>query len=193
MTCSNDSTFNYNIDSRSFLKRAKQNLKIFDNCQNPQFLFYAALEIRTGIECRLYEYIKSSLKQHHIKQSKIKEYTASKLLKKLANIDIDTQSNIKVLFSIEGSRAASLVEYTPVTKELASFHGKLGELLHYKFFKTNPIWYYKMKLSEKYNEKSLSNYREFLQTILLEFEECTRGVLLSPPNFYETIEQLNRE
>ena len=189
----NDTTYNYNIDSRSFLIRAKENLKIFDESQNPQFFFYAALEIRTGIECRLYEYILASLKQNHLELNKIKEYSASKLLKRLASINIDALQNCKMLFSIEGNNVSSLLEYTPVTQRLASYHGMLGELLHYKFFKNNTNWYYKIMLYDKYHDKSISDYRVFLQTVLNEFEECTRGTLLSPPYFYETIEELNRD
>ncbi len=184
--------YNYNIDSYSYFLRAKEGLDKFDIDHNPQNLYYASLELRLGIECRLYEYLRSSMRQHHIPENKIKEYSASKLLAKLSNIDLNTQNNWKFLFSIEGSKSASLFEYTPVTKELASFHGKLGEMLHFKFFNNNPHWYFKMKLSKKYSEKSLSDYRDFLEIVLKKYEECTRGSLLNPPNFYNAINELNK-
>ena len=80
-----DIMYEYPAHSRAFLSRAKQHLKAFDDNSNVSSLFYASLELRFGIESRLYEYIDATFKSQKKDSSKVKEYVASKLLKKLIN------------------------------------------------------------------------------------------------------------
>ena len=68
--------FVYDIPSASFAARAQAQLERFD-AGHPDSLFYAALELRTGIEARLHEYISAA------DPGRVKDYDAKKLMAKL--------------------------------------------------------------------------------------------------------------
>jgi hypothetical protein len=54
MADTNHPHFAYHNDAYSYVERAKKQLELFDT-GNPESLFYAAFELRTGIEARLYD------------------------------------------------------------------------------------------------------------------------------------------
>ena len=145
MSNSKDWSFRYNIPSFCFLERARKQLKLFDEGSS-ESLFYAALELRVGIEARLFEYIEASLRANNKPPKRIKDYSATKLLKKLSEIDPNAVDPVTLIIAIEGSGQGTALEYTPITKQLASYHGMLGEMLHFKFFRNNKYWYYKNML-----------------------------------------------
>jgi len=183
--------FKYNIPSVSFLERARNNIEVFDEEEKPEFLFYAALELRYGIEARLNEYIDASMKRQKNSPKRIKEYSASKLLKILAGLEPESKNHSRLTISIPGTNISSTLEYTPVTQELASAYGKLGEILHFKFFRNNPHWYYKDRIIEDLGDKSLLDYRDLLISFSNELEAANRGILLAPPpNFLYQLEKL---
>jgi hypothetical protein len=61
MTDQNYPYFAYYINAWSYLEGAQQQLQLFD-ARNPESLFYAAFELRTGIEARLYDGLKALLR-----------------------------------------------------------------------------------------------------------------------------------
>lgn len=184
---SNDIFFDYNIPPHCFAERARALIERFD-LGEAHCLFYAALELRMGIEARLYQIIEISLKQSGMSEEeirkKITEYVATDLLKKLSNVNPDAKEPVTIGISPGNGQITDFLKYTPVSQELASDHGKLGEILHFKFFKNNPNWFYKERPSNPTNDsnlKTLFSYRDFIEKVLRQLEEATSGVLLSPP------------
>lgn len=168
--------FDHNISSLDFLERAKKQLDLFDAGKIDN-LFYAALELRMGIEARVCEYLEHSLNDK--KPSKQKEYHAKKLFNRLLKNNPTADQPLDLIIGLKGSSTKTVFKYTPVTQKLISYYENLGELLHYKFFQNNKeSWYIKKKLL-KYSVKSLLDYRDLLQKIASELEKANEGDLLS--------------
>ena len=95
--------------------------------------------------------------------------------------------------------------YTPVTKELASIHGRLGELLHHSFFVKNPNWAYKRKVvknqfvtiddSVPLIEKGILKYVEIPDDLLeqLDFSFIENFKTILRANEFRNIKQKKRE
>jgi len=182
--------FDYNIPSFCFLERARKQLELFDS-GSIESLFYAALELRTGIEARLFEYLDASMGDNKKKLSGLsKDYVATKLLKKLSAIDPNSEKYTAVYFGKDRQHLEFAFEYTPFTKQLAEYHGMLGEILHFKFFRNNKDWYYKERLFEKHKVKSLLDYRDWLEMVAKELEVVTRGDLLKHPAFDQLVDEV---
>jgi hypothetical protein len=182
----------YCTASFCFLERARKQIELFDSgCI--ESLFYAALELRTGIEARLFEYLDASTKNRKKFCDLTKEYIATKLLKKLSAMDANSEKHATILLGKDRQNLQCVLEYTPVTKQLASYHGMLGEILHFKFFKNNREWYLNSRLFEKYKVRSLLDYRDFIEQIAQELEAATRGDLLKHPVFDQFVEQIVEE
>lgn len=80
-----------------------------------------------------------------------------------------------------------VLEYTPVTQELAKYHERLGDILHFNFFRNNrkkKKWYIKAKLLDS---------RELLGNVAAELEKVARDALLSHPVFDKLIDELSTE
>jgi hypothetical protein len=60
MTDPNHPYFAYHHDAYSYVERAQKQLDLFD-AGNPENLFYAAFELRMGIESRLYDGLRALL------------------------------------------------------------------------------------------------------------------------------------
>lgn len=180
--------FNYNIPAFRYLDRAKKQLQLFETGV-VESLFYCALDLRFGIEARLFEYIKasSSTLDNPLKHSK--EYVATKLLKILSEVNPDYDKPTSLVIGLSGQKTGNRFDYTPVTKKLASYHGMLGEMLHFKFFKNNKNWFIKQRLSNKDGKKSLLDYRDFLDEVICELEYATSGDLLAHPTFTKLIKE----
>ena len=190
MSKSKDLLFKYGIPSHCFLERARKQLKLFDE-DTPESLFYAALELRMGIEARLFEYIEASLRASKKPLERIKDYSAKKLLRKLSKIAPDATNPATLTMSTGAIGQGTVLEYVPVTRQLASYHGMLGEILHFKFFRNNKYWYRKKRLSQKPKKKSLLDYRDFLEEAATELEKVNRGALRTHPKFIKFIDRLN--
>ena len=185
--------FDYEIPPFCFADRAEELLARFDKGEIP-CLFYAALELRMGIEARLFQIIRSALELAQRPVTQIKEYRANVLLKRLSQINPEALNPIAVGFGIGGG-PMSFMHYTPVTPKLAAYHGQLGEMLHFKFFENNEEWYYKLELSHPMyipERKNLFSYRALLADVLEELRCATSGSLISPPSgFLSQIDTLN--
>jgi hypothetical protein len=118
--------------SGDFLTRAEELLARFTATGYASYFFYAALELRYGIEARLHEILGSSRSAHEQGSAIDAEYSATKLLKKLAATHpaATTSLQVRVNMDTDGRN----YRFDPITPELASIHGKLGDLLHYNFF-----------------------------------------------------------
>jgi len=175
----------FNTEAKAFLSRAVDHLNHYEEEGSVEFFYYAALEIRFGIEARLNEYLSQTLKSFG-QDSKISDYSASKLLKKLTTID--PQASHKSLIQVTNEqRGQSIIwQYTPVTPRLASIHGQLGELLHYKFFTNNEHWYVRKPLGGN-PQKSIADFLPLLREGIAELKQATSGTLLTNPHFSEII------
>jgi hypothetical protein len=174
-----DQFYSYTIDALSFLERAEAQLKRFDLEDDISCLLYAALELRIGIECRLYETINSYPEEEKKNHSFHRETAATKLLKKLN--DIDYSSNETQSYTIAFKKHETVLTYTPVSKKLASFHGRLGDFLHFPLFENTSEWYVKDP-SGSGDKETLGYYRKFLNEVKEELRLCCSGDLLRPVN-----------
>lgn len=184
--------FAYEATSHGFLKRALAHLERFDEEDEASSLFYAAFELRMGIEARLWEYLKPALKELGKEPSEIGEYVATKLLRKLINLNPDAEIHTTFRIADEQDGARTVMEYTPVTHELASLHGRLGEILHFKFFTRNQHWFIRRALRPK-GHRSLVDYRELVAHGLAELQKSTTGSLLSNPRFTRLVDDVLEE
>jgi hypothetical protein len=190
MTQPNQPYFAYAYDAWSYVERAKKQLELFD-AGNPESLFYAAFELRMGIEARLYDGLRAlrqtnmteEERQRHTKR--LERLSPDKLFRKLETIDENTLQSSTLMIGIPGGQSTSVLRYTAVTKELANDHDRpLSKLLHYRFFIDNPEWYLKEKIfPNRDNMRSLMDYREMLGEIARRLEEASSGDLLAPPSF----------
>jgi hypothetical protein len=167
------------------LERARKQLQLFDT-GNAESLFYAALELRLGIESRISNELKVLLDARKMPEQKFENYSLGKLFKKLTDIDENTLESFTVTFSAPGGGTASALQYTPVTKEFLKDWGRLSNIIHYSFFlnEENKEWYHKEKIfPNKDGMRSLVDYREMLSEIAGRLENASSGNLIIPPTF----------
>ena len=179
----------FNISSRSFLSRARQHLACFEEDESVENFFYAALQLRFGIEARLNEYLKPALKSIGKESKQISDYVATKLLKRLIAIDpdADRQSTLRITSEQDGHSVK--MQFTPVSKRLASIHGQLGELLHYKFFINNEHWMIRKPFGGN-PHRSLPDFLPLLKAGINELQQATSGTLLGSPQFTQLVEEI---
>lgn len=183
---------NYHISARAFLNRASAHLSKYENEECVESFFYAALELRFGIEARLNDYLKAALQTIGKDSKDIKDYVASKLLKRLISIDPEADSFSRLRITCEESENSTTLCFTPVSQRLASIHGQLGEFLHYKFFNNNKHWFCKKPLG-KISDKSISDYVPLIKEGLEELKVATSGSLLSNPRFTAIVADVANE
>lgn len=165
--------FLYDIPSGSFAERAQMQLKRFDE-GHPESLFYAAFELRTGIEARLHEYISAA------HPSRVKDYDAQKLMAKLRRRSKHADTAFRLHFRSPSGLSSTVLTYEPVTPMLIDAHAKLGDLLHFNFFRSNPDWFYTVSLVEHDPpSKSLVDVRKWLGEVVAELERVANSTLLS--------------
>jgi hypothetical protein len=185
--------YNFQAHSRAFLARAQENVARFENEGELQFFFYAALEIRYGVEARLNEYLAPALKTIGKQLKDVPEYVASKLLKRLVAVDPTSEQQSTLRVTSEPSGNSSFVGvYTPVSRRLAAIHGQLGELLHYKFFVNNEHWMLRKSLGGN-PHKTIPDFLELLKEGITELEQATSGRLLENPKFTELVQEVLAE
>ena len=181
-----DPLFRYPATSRAFLARAKETLATFDSEGSVSSFFTTALLLRFGIEARLFEFLDATLDQMGKKQEVGSEYVASKLLKRLVEENLRAESDVAVRITSERTGESTTLGFTPVSRELASMHGKLGGLLHFSFFRNNPDWYVRTESSGQ-NARTLLDHRRLLDQAISELTRATAGTLLSHPRFEQTV------
>jgi len=154
-------------------------------------LFYAALELRFGIEARLYEYIDATCQSLGVLSEERKEYAGTLLLKRLLRLDSDAGKEMTITIG-DGSGVGVSLAYTPVTSVLAQMHGQLGGMMHVTFFRQNQDWS-ALAPTGAYGRQSLVFYRRFLGEVDVALAEATRGTMLMNPLFTRTFVQILSE
>jgi hypothetical protein len=184
--------FDYPAHSRAFLGRAVTALAAFDTEDRADELFRAALELRFGIEARLFEYIEAALKTLKQEPKRIKDYSATKLLARLTALNPRAEHRVVVRITSEQTGSSSAFQFTPVTRELAIIHGKLGALLHFTYFSNNSMWYLRHRLDVE-GVPTLLHARDLIQQGINELSQATAGSLLASAWFTERVAAVNDE
>lgn len=152
----------YSISSRAYLARAKECLAEHD----PRFLFYAAFEVRCGIEARMEEYLEV---QEHISKKKRRGWRVAELAKNIEDAfrtgQWDTVLRVR---DPETNELLLETRYTPVKKSLQKKAEKLGNYLHSAkkpHTSDSPFW---------------KQFRKELEEAVSELEHANSGRLLGP-------------
>ena len=170
-------TFQFQAHSRAFLNRAREHLACFEMDGQVQNFYYAAIELRFGIEARLNEYLAPALEAIGKTSKDVPEYVATSLLKKLARIDPTSEQPATLRFTSEQTGDSSVAHYTPVSRRLAAIHGQLGGVLHYIFFVQNEHWLLRKPLRGN-PHRSIPDFVLLLNEGVAELERATSGTLL---------------
>jgi len=114
----------YGIASRNYLERAKQRFEEGTN----QSLFYAAFELRSGIEARMLEYLKV---QRHISKKKRTGWQVAKLARNIEDaFRLGDKDAVLKVREPESKEIIFEARYTPVKRSLRNKAEKLGNYLH---------------------------------------------------------------
>jgi len=181
--------YSFQRHSRAFLERAREALRQFDETENAESFFLAALWLRFGIEARVTEYLEVALNRKGMKLRNVSKFTASLLLKRLADTDLTSKVAGAVRITDEQNGSQIGMRYTPVRPELASIHGRLGALLHYRFFVQNEHWYIRDRLAEK-GHASLADLRDVIEKGISGLEYSTSGTLLGNVQFEQLVDEV---
>ena len=152
----------YGISSRDYLKRARSCLDL----DTPESLFYAAFELRAGIQARMQEYLQA---QDHVADRKKEDWQLGKLARSVEEtFQLGDQIGELSICDRDSGEVIEVCYYTPVTTQLRANGERLGELLHAsQTAKANsdPWW---------------PETRRFLETIYGQLELANTGTLLGP-------------
>ena len=130
-------------------------------------LFYAALEIRLGIEVRLKEYLAV---QDHISKAKKKGWKVANLGKSIEST-FRTGDKIARFTVLHGKtqEILSVLLYTPVSRKLQGMGQHMGKYLH------------ALRPENTLSEEWWSQFRTFLEGAWQELKRATSGQLLGVP------------
>ena len=118
-----DIIFEFGAHSKAFLERAREHLTSLQSTSDLRHFFYAALDLRFGIEARVTEYLEAALKSLGRDPKDVNDYVASKLLRKLAEIDPLCETPETVRITSEQTGESSTFAYTPVTGSWRRYTG----------------------------------------------------------------------
>ena len=152
----------YGIASRDYLKRAQQCLTRND-CES---LFYAAFEIRCGVEARMQEYLEV---QEHISKKKRQGWQVAKLARNIENtFKLGDKDAVLIVRDRKTKEIRLEARYTPVKASLKKKAEKLGNILHNAKIYHVPEDGFWLKL------------RSDLEEAIVELEHANSGRLLGP-------------
>ncbi len=152
----------YNIDSISYLRRARRRLDEGTH----EGLFYAAFELRCGTESRLRDYLDS---RDDIAKRKKQGWRIMGSAKELDRILRLGDTVFEACFLDEQGERDFALYYTPITARLReAAGGRLGEILH------------AMKISFDDDNSWWSGTRSFLEQLYSDLASANRGTLLAP-------------
>ena len=153
----------YSTKSIGYLARAREMLDVRDN----QSLFYAAFELRCGIEARLKEYFDAQAKTTNKRRA---GWQIDKLVRQVEAVFKLSNKGLKLtVFDADTKDLISTVLYTPVTPQLQKMGERLGDYLHsqnHEKTDTDPFW---------------AEMRKRLEMTYQELGFATSGILLAPP------------
>jgi len=153
----------YDVSSRGYLARARTRL----DERSFEALFYAAFELRCGVETRLQEYLEPHVEKLDLRRDGWRIPAMSKVLER----DFASGERIARLRIIthDGGRVIGTWYHTPVTSSLRSKAEHLGDYLH----ATIP--------GRPSNDSWWATTRAALESLYAELWLATRGRLLSMP------------
>lgn len=135
--------------------------------QSYEGLFYAAFELRCGIEARIKEYIEG---HSHIPTKRKKEWRLSNLNKTILKYFGDTDRVTQVVIHLPKPPLEKVVYYyTPVTPELIGIGQKLGDLLHVQAQNHSP------------EDEFWKTTKDMLENAYKLLEISNKGTLMGPP------------
>ena len=152
----------YGVTSRDYLARARRQL----NTRRADALFYAALELRSGIESRLQEYVEASA---FVTKQRIHGWQIAKVAKGLERAFKLGDKIVQLTIRDRQRRRPSITLYhTPVSARLRGMGERLGDMLHAlkKFRSPSDPWW--------------SDSRAYLEDVYEQLRLATIGTLLSP-------------
>lgn len=153
----------YNGTARGYLVRARQQL----DGGTMEGIFYAALELRCGVEQRLWEYLQA---QRHVSQ-KIRH--GWKIAKMGQRLEVMFRTGNKVVqFRVSHRPSGQHIRtlyYTPVTNSLRKKAEQMGDILH------------AMRDTDATKVDWWERQNDLLEAAYTELEQATRGRLLGVP------------
>jgi hypothetical protein len=153
----------YGVSSRDYLRRARARL----DEETPEGLFYAAFELRAGVESRLQEYIEA---QDRIQSRKKLGWHVAKLGKEMERMFRTGDKIVQLaILSDDGGTLLRNYYFTPVKQSLRKSVERIGEYLH------------AMRRSRAPDDPWWSRVRSFLEGVYAGLREATQGRLLGPP------------
>jgi len=158
--------------SKECLARART---LLDQTQ-PESLFYAALELRFGVEARMKEYLAA---QQHISEAKKEGWRIAKLAKNLESAFRLGDKVVEFTVLDKGTKEPlHTLYYTPVTSGLQKMAKRLGNYLH----ANSP--------AQAQNDQWCGDFRNFLESVWAELRKATTGTLLGPPLMHRETRQI---
>lgn len=151
----------YNISTEDYLERARQQLDI----GSVAGIFYAAFELRSGIESRMYRYLEA---RENITKLKRKGWRIAKMASQIENT-FNTKGKICVI-SFENKKVSiSELKYIPISPQLKKMAQKLGDYLHAqdKYRPNDDAWW--------------SKTRSYMETVYKELSFTATGTLMGAP------------
>ncbi len=151
----------YGVHSRDYLRRARRRLDERSN----EALFYAAFELRCGIEARMHQYLEA---RTNIAKRKKRGWKIARLAK---NLETAFRTGDKVVeFAVlrNGQKEATAFYYTPVTSRLRRMAERLGDFMH--AMQRDPP-----------SDEWWTGTRTTLEAVFEELYKASAGTLLGPP------------
>ena len=157
----NTDTKPYGIHSRDYLRRARHLL----DQHSVQTLFYAAFELRCGIEARMHQYLDA---QAAVSKKKKRGWKIAKLAKNLNAAFRTGDKIVEFAIMLDGHSEATAFYYTPVRSKLRRMAQRLGDYMHaMQGHPTSKGWWEGM--------------RAYLEQVFEELFQANTGTLLGPP------------
>lgn len=155
-------TKHYSIASDDYLKRAKGCL----GNKSKEHLFYAAFELRCGVESRLQEYLEA---QEEVSKKQKEDWQIDRLGRSVQKALKVTDKIAIMKFYTEDKKHIVTLRYVPVSKRLQDMSKRLGDLLHAQrsFTSLTDAWW--------------KETRSFLMSVSQELEKACSGTILAPP------------
>lgn len=153
----------YSVHSRDYLRRARYCL----DQQCHQYLFYAAFELRCGIEARMQEYLEP---QEHVSTANKKEWRIAKLGKSIEAAFGTGEFIVEMAVHDSGSdRHIHTFYYVPVKSSLRKIGERLGDYLHV------------MRSARAAEDEWWASARSVMEDAYAELNQATRGNTIGAP------------
>jgi len=153
----------YDASTRAYLARAKLN---FESGKNDS-LFYAAFELRCGVEARLKDYVKAQGDNASIRKT---PWQIRKLVEKLAKPSGIHEKRFVLPFIHPKTGEKHYAIYNPVSSKLRRIAERLGDYLHC------------VEQNRVSKSSFFSEFRQLVKQGIEELKSATSGTLIAPPS-----------